>query len=65
MSKYTEMQEKVIAAAREKLRHEPWFRGISCADMPDDSEIEKDFDGAVAGVVMETCYWDAPNHGLS
>ena len=64
MSKYTDLQEKVIAAAREQLWNEPWFRGVYCDDMPTDEDIEEDFAGAVCAVVMETCYWDEPNHGL-
>lgn len=64
MKNLGENQIKVLEAAKQKIGTEVWFRGICMDNFPSEQDCIKDFDGEVGGVVCETMYWDAPNHGL-
>lgn len=55
----TDLQTAVIAEARSRIQHKPWFKGICTDNLPTDAEIREDREGAVERIVNETMYWDA------
>jgi hypothetical protein len=59
MKNLGENQIKVLAAAKQKINQEAWFRGICVDHVPTEQECIDDFAGAVNSVVCETMYWDA------
>lgn len=61
LSKMTELQQKVIDTVIQRLKHEPWFRGVCLDALPSDQEIEKDFEEAVEQLILDTAYWDDPD----
>ncbi len=58
---FTEKQQKVFDAAKNKLKDESWYSGICCDEFPEDEEIDKDFDEAVNSVCFLTAFYDDPN----
>lgn len=57
----TTLQKKVVETAKEKLRNEPWFRGVCLDSLPNDHGIQRDGVDEVAGqLVCDTLLWDGP-----
>jgi hypothetical protein len=56
-----EYREKVLAAAKAKLKDYPWFSGV-CMD--DVDECYPDFEEGVNAAYCNTLVWDAPNMGF-
>lgn len=61
MKNFSDLQEKVITAAKEILQKYSWYSGVCVDNVPSDKEIELDFEEAVQGVVFETAMWDDPD----
>jgi hypothetical protein len=56
-----QFRERVIVGVKARIGNEPWFSGV-CMDNVDD--IFPDLTEAIEVALMDTMYWDAPNHGL-
>jgi len=59
MDEFTSKQRRVFEAAKTRLKEKSWYNGVCCDNFPTDKEIDKDFEGAVKSVIMETEWWDA------
>lgn len=57
----SELQERVLSAAIERLRDQPWYSGICVTSFPSDEVISQNFDDAVAQVCDWTESWDNPD----
>lgn len=57
----TKLQQKVIDAVKVRLEKYSWFKGVCLDRLPNDIDIEFDFEDAVDMVAMDTEYWDNPN----
>lgn len=55
-------RHEVVVAAGARLRKYDWFQGV-CMDSIDDY-YPNDFKEAVEQAVLDTMYYDAPNHGM-
>ena len=64
MAKMTleEFRQKVIVAVGTRLNKHDWFNGV-CMDNVD--AAFPDLEEAVESAVLDTVYFDAPNHGMS
>lgn len=60
----TDAQKVVFEKAKAILEKKPWYRGVCTDNYPPDSKCIADEKDAIASVVMETMYWDAPNSGF-
>lgn len=56
----TDKQQKVVEAAKERLKKYSWFTGVCLDQLPDDARIDADFEGSVDLLVDDTAYWDGP-----
>jgi len=59
----TKLQEEAVEAAALRLKNKKWFRGVCLDNLPDDEEIERDFNAAVDKIIMETQMWEC-GYGL-
>lgn len=58
----TELQEKVIAIAYDRLNDREWFNGICTDKLPQDHEIlRRGEDEVVKDLILDTQYWDDPS----
>lgn len=58
----TELQGKVIEAARRKIENKSWFQGVCLDELKNLNDVmieEIGFDNAVEIVVSDTMAWDA------
>lgn len=56
----SELQNKVIMAAKELIGDKPWFCGLNFEALWDDQTIEKEgVQAAAQALAMETALWDA------
>ena len=57
----SKLQEGLLREAREKLKGEPWFRGVCIDEFPTDEAIRRDREAALSDVIMTTQWHDAPD----
>lgn len=61
-SDFTELQQKVISIATEKLSKYPWFKNVCTDRLPSDEKLQSKsgIQDAVDVVIYDTTYFDAP-----
>lgn len=59
----TELQNKVVKAAKERIKNKPWYKGICCDaldGMTDEVINDCGFNDCVGELVLDTMFWDCP-----